>query len=103
MIETRYADDEIINGLIKEIGLQARRDYIDATEALRNGRLTVHGMSAVRLRQEIEDWLCMMVDYEMAEAYIAELRKLGPEDRNSRATIKPRNHKEKPRGVSKRK
>ncbi len=76
---------EQVQQLVEAIGVRAKQDYIDALIGIRKGKLTVHSRPCVALIAEIEDWVRMMFDDEMAEEVIAGLRAMGPSSTEGRA------------------
>jgi len=60
--------------LMEGIGIQARKDYLEATEALEKGRDSIHYLMCDAVKSEVENWFYIMFDYEQAEAQVEELR-----------------------------
>lgn len=82
------SDQEALNSLIRAIGLQARRDYIDARLAIKKGTYNFAGQNAFTVVREIEEWLREMLDYEEAENSIEKLRRMTKADRADKADLR---------------
>lgn len=87
MIKTRYVDADSVNRLIHAIGIQAKRDYIDARAAMKRGYVSFGGKPAHVMCREIEEFIRAVLDQESAEYWIRQLKNLKPEDRDIDVTM----------------
>lgn len=85
MMKTIYVERELVQQLMEAVALRAKLDYIDALAALRRGKLTVHNKSCVALMKEIEEWIYLAFDYEVAEQVVQQFRQMGPESSAGRS------------------